>query len=60
MLCESSGNANARKGPYVGLFQIDSVLHRWTVAELQNPEINVAAAYEKWQQNGWAPWPRCP
>lgn len=59
MMCESSGDPTARNGPYVGLFQIDSVLHRWSVEELLIPETNIAAAYEKWEQSGWGPWPRC-
>ncbi len=59
MMCESEGDAAAVNGRYVGLFQIDSVLHRWTAEELVVPEINIAAAFEKYQQSGWQPWPRC-
>ena len=58
--CESSGNPAARNGPYVGLFAVDSVLHRWTVEQLEDPEINVAAAAELWERRGWQPWPSCP
>jgi hypothetical protein len=60
MMCESGGNPAARNGPYVGLFQVDSVLHRWTVEELLVPELNIAAGYELYQQRGWQPWPGCP
>lgn len=60
MMCESGGDPGAYNpaGPYVGLFQIWEG-HRWTAEELLVPEINVAAAYEKYQQNGWQPWPEC-
>jgi soluble lytic murein transglycosylase-like protein len=60
MMCESSGNPLAHNSAgHVGLFQV-SPIHRWTRAELENPEINVAAAYELYQRNGWQPWPNCP
>lgn len=60
MLCESDGNADAYNpvGPYWGLFQIWEG-HRWTAEELVIPEINVAAAYEKYRGMGWQPWPEC-
>ena len=59
MMCESKGDAAAVNGRYVGLFQIDSVLHRWSEGELMVPEVNIAAAYELYQRRGWQPWPEC-
>lgn len=58
--CESSGDPLAASNwPYVGLFQIDVNLHRWTYEQLIDPAINVAAAYELWSRRGWQPWPVC-
>lgn len=59
MLCESGGSATAINGRYIGLFQVDTVLHRWTEEELLVPEVNVAAAYELYTRRGWGPWPEC-
>lgn len=59
MMCESEGDAAAVNGVYVGLFQIDSVLHRWSREELLVPEVNIAAAFEKYRERGWQPWPEC-
>jgi hypothetical protein len=61
MMCESDGNPLSYNpvGPYVGLFQV-WLGHRWTRAQLEDPEINVAAAYELYQRSGWQPWPSCP
>jgi hypothetical protein len=60
MMCESSGDPLAyNPAGHVGLFQV-ALIHRWTRAELENPEINVAAAFELYEGRGWQPWPSCP
>jgi soluble lytic murein transglycosylase-like protein len=58
--CESSGDPLAyNPAGHVGLFQV-ALIHRWTRAELEDPEINIAAGWELYQQRGWQPWPGCP
>lgn len=67
--CESSFDAAVDSNwPYVGWFQID-VNHLnagaaldgfgWTVADLYDPAINAAAAWELYQRQGAGAWPWC-
>ena len=57
--CESSGNPNAYNPlGFVGLFQV-SLIHRWSRAQLEDPELNVRAAHELYLRGGM-PWPSCP
>ena len=67
--CESDFDAGADENlPYVGWWQID-VNHLnpgaaldgfgWTVADLYDPEINTAAAWELYQLQGPGAWPGC-
>jgi hypothetical protein len=59
VMCESTGSPTAINGPYIGLFQIDVDLHRWTYDQLVDPYTNTAAAHELWLRRGRAPWPAC-
>ncbi len=57
--CESSGNPEAYNPlGYVGLFQV-SLIHRWSVEQLLDPELNTRAAHELYLRGG-NPWPNCP
>ena len=66
--CESTFRADARNGVYRGWWQID-VNHLnpgaaldgfgWTVADLYDPMINTAAAWELYQLQGPGAWPWC-
>lgn len=63
MDCESGGNltkinwedAKITGFPSCGLFQINGPMN-WAWDE---PEVNVAAAYDKWLRRGWEPWLNC-
>lgn len=58
--CESTFNPLAYNpaGPYSGLFQV-WLGHRWSREQLEDPVINVAAAWELYQGRGVAHWPEC-
>ncbi len=67
--CESDFNASADSNwPYIGWWQID-VNHLnagaaldgfgWTVADLYDPAINTAAAWELYRLQGVGAWPWC-
>lgn len=58
--CESGGDPTVyNPAGHVGLFQV-ALIHRWSRAELEDPELNVRAAHELYLRDGTAPWPACP
>lgn len=72
--CESSWNMRATANrPYVGLLQVDPVLHRAKVARvlgfavtpaesvdyLKNPYVNLLVADLILAEQGWGAWPYC-
>ena len=60
MLCESSGDPNAyNSAGHVGLFQVDPVLHGFTIGELYDPATNIEAAYAIYLSEGPGAWPWC-
>lgn len=44
-----------------GLYQLKMPLHAWRLAggDVFRAEDNVRAAYNLWQEQGWAPWESC-
>ena len=61
---ESQGNPSNigdKDTDYVscGLMQIRALPGRLSCEELKDPEVNIAFAYQLWQEQGWAPWSVC-
>lgn len=56
--CESSMNPRARNSTSSarGIYQIMQSWHKINEKWLFNEDVNIAVAYQLWQEQGWRPW----